>query len=56
MKLTPKGMRDIPPDDMLIREEIMDKIRDILAAVGIGCIVSFLIKTGVTIFRRFTCL
>jgi len=27
MKLTPKGMRDIPPEDMFIREEAIEKIR-----------------------------
>lgn len=34
MKLTPKGMRDIPPADMMVREEAMDKIRDIFRSYG----------------------
>ncbi len=34
MKLTPKGMRDIPPADMMLREETMDKIRDIFRSYG----------------------
>jgi histidyl-tRNA synthetase len=34
MKLTPKGMRDIGPADMLVREEVMDRIRDIFRSYG----------------------
>jgi histidyl-tRNA synthetase len=34
MKNTPKGMRDIPPEDMLVREEAMDKIRNIFRSYG----------------------
>ena len=33
-KLTPKGMRDIPPEDMLIREEVIAKIRQIFQRYG----------------------
>jgi len=34
MKLTPKGMRDISPQDMIVREEVIDKIRDIFRSFG----------------------
>lgn len=34
MKLTPKGMRDISPPDMMVREEVMDRIRDIFRSYG----------------------
>ncbi len=34
MKLTPKGMRDISPQDMIVREEVVDKIRDIFRSFG----------------------
>jgi histidyl-tRNA synthetase len=34
MKLTPKGMRDIPPADMMVREDAMDKIREIFRSYG----------------------
>lgn len=34
MKLTPKGMRDIPPADMMVREETMDRIREIFRSYG----------------------
>ncbi len=34
MKLTPKGMRDIPPQDMIIREEVVDKIRTVFRSFG----------------------
>ncbi|MEW6748236.1 MAG: histidine--tRNA ligase [Candidatus Micrarchaeota archaeon] len=34
MKLTPKGMRDIGPEDMFIREEAMEKIRRIFRSYG----------------------
>ena len=35
--------------------KLMDKLRDVLRIAGIGCIASFLIKTGFTIYKRFTC-
>ena len=34
MKLTPKGMRDIGPEDMLMREEVIGKIRSAFRAYG----------------------
>ncbi len=34
MKLTPKGMRDIAPEDMLVREDVIDKIRSIFKKYG----------------------
>lgn len=34
MKLTPKGMRDIGPEDMFVREEVMEKIRTIFRSYG----------------------
>jgi histidyl-tRNA synthetase len=34
MKLTPKGMRDIEPERMLVREEVIDRIRDIFRSYG----------------------
>ena len=34
MKLTPKGMRDIGPEDMYIREEVIEKIRGIFRGYG----------------------
>jgi histidyl-tRNA synthetase len=34
MKLTPKGMRDIDPDRMLVREGVMDRIRSIFRDYG----------------------
>ncbi|MFH0884370.1 MAG: histidine--tRNA ligase [Candidatus Micrarchaeota archaeon] len=34
MKLTPKGMRDIGPEDMFVREEVMGKIRAIFQSYG----------------------
>lgn len=34
MKLTPKGMRDIDPEVMLVREEVMDRIRNIFRKYG----------------------
>lgn len=34
MKLTPKGMRDIPPEDMFVREEVMEKILDVFRSYG----------------------
>ncbi len=34
MKLTPKGMRDIPPQDMIVREEAMERIRGIFRNYG----------------------
>ncbi len=34
MKLTPKGMRDIPPQDMMVREEAMERIRGIFRSYG----------------------
>jgi len=33
-KLTPKGMRDIAPEDMFIREEVMEKIRSAFRSYG----------------------
>jgi len=33
-KLTPKGMRDIAPADMYVREEVMEKIRSIFRSYG----------------------
>ena len=34
MKLTPKGMRDIGPEDMFVREEVMGRIRGIFQSYG----------------------
>ncbi len=34
MKLTPKGMRDIPPEDMIIREQVIEKIRNVYRKYG----------------------
>lgn len=34
MKLTPKGMRDIGPEDMFIREEVMGRIREAFQRYG----------------------
>jgi len=34
MKLTPKGMRDIGPEDMFVREEVMERIREIFRSYG----------------------
>jgi histidyl-tRNA synthetase len=34
MKLTPKGMRDIAPEDMFVREEVIEKIREIFRSYG----------------------
>jgi histidyl-tRNA synthetase len=34
MKLTPKGMRDIGPEDMLLREEVLEKIRSVFRGYG----------------------
>ncbi|HSB47238.1 MAG TPA: histidine--tRNA ligase [Candidatus Bilamarchaeum sp.] len=34
MKLTPKGMRDIGPEDMLMREEVIGRIRSVFRAYG----------------------
>jgi len=34
MKLTPKGMRDIPPEDMFIREEAIERIRGAFRMFG----------------------
>ena len=34
MKLTPKGMRDILPEDMFVREEVIEKIRDCFRRFG----------------------
>ncbi|MFH0737653.1 MAG: histidine--tRNA ligase [Candidatus Micrarchaeota archaeon] len=34
MKLTPKGMRDIAPEDMFVREEVIGKIRGIFQSYG----------------------
>jgi histidyl-tRNA synthetase len=34
MKLTPKGMRDIGPEDMLLREEVIEKIRSVFRGYG----------------------
>ncbi len=34
MKLTPKGMRDIGPDDMYVREEVVETIRSIFRSYG----------------------
>ncbi len=34
MKLTPKGMRDTPPKDMIVREEVTDSIRSIFRMFG----------------------
>ncbi len=34
MKLTPKGMRDISPEDMFVREEVIEKIRTIFRNYG----------------------
>jgi histidyl-tRNA synthetase len=34
MKLTPKGMRDIKPEDMFVREEVMEKIMDTFRSYG----------------------
>ncbi len=33
-KLTPKGMRDIGPEDMFVREEVIEKIRSIFRSYG----------------------
>jgi histidyl-tRNA synthetase len=33
-KLTPKGMRDIPPEDMIIREQVIEKIRTAFRKYG----------------------
>ncbi len=35
--------------------KLMDKVMDVVRIAGIGCIASFLIKTGFTIYKRFTC-
>ncbi len=34
MKLTPKGMRDMKPEDMYVREEVLEKIRQIFRNYG----------------------
>ena len=34
MKLTPKGMRDIAPEDMFVREEVIEGIRDTFRRYG----------------------
>ncbi|MEW6722001.1 MAG: histidine--tRNA ligase [Candidatus Micrarchaeota archaeon] len=34
MKLTPKGMRDIGPEDMLVREGVVEKLRSIFRSYG----------------------
>ena len=34
MKLTPKGMRDISSEDMFVREEVIESIRDIFRSYG----------------------
>lgn len=34
MKLTPKGMRDIPPEEMFVREEAIETIRSIFRTYG----------------------
>jgi len=34
MKLTPKGMRDIGPEDMFLREEVIERIRDTFQRYG----------------------
>ena len=34
MKLTPKGMRDIGPEDMFVREEVVEKIRRMFQLYG----------------------
>jgi len=34
MKLTPKGMRDIAPEDMFVREEVIDRIRKTFQLYG----------------------
>lgn len=34
MKLTPKGMRDIGPEDMILREEVLEKIRSVFRSYG----------------------
>jgi histidyl-tRNA synthetase len=34
MKLTPKGMRDFPPEQMIVREDIIDRIRAIFSSYG----------------------
>jgi len=34
MKLTPKGMRDIAPEDMYLREDVISRIRDIFRLYG----------------------
>ena len=34
MKLTPKGMRDIGPEDMFVREEVIGRIRGIFRSYG----------------------
>jgi histidyl-tRNA synthetase len=34
MKLTPKGMRDIGPEDMYVREEVVERIRSIFRGYG----------------------
>ncbi len=34
MKLTPKGMRDIGPEDMFVREEVIERIRSIFRSYG----------------------
>lgn len=34
MKLTPKGMRDIDPENMIIREEVIEKIRSVFKVFG----------------------
>ncbi|MFH1260899.1 MAG: histidine--tRNA ligase [Candidatus Micrarchaeota archaeon] len=34
MKLTPKGMRDFPPEDMIIREEVIGIIKNIFKSYG----------------------
>ena len=34
MKLTPKGMRDIGPEDMYVREEVIERLRSVFRSYG----------------------